>query len=104
MALTYKMQNFTIDWMAPWQAITAGQQALAIQRRLEHEITPAHRLFDKGATAIGLRRDNDDVVAVLSNGAFVNVHLVWGSEPEPFPDRYPDWFAYGTIESFITAM
>ena len=98
------MQNFAIDWKAPWQAIQAGPQTHSIQHRLQHEITPSHPLFGKGAIALGLRRDNDDILAVLSDGTFVNVHLVWGNGPESFPDKYPSWFVYGTSEDFATAM
>jgi hypothetical protein len=27
-----------------------------------------------------------------------------GSGQEPFPDKYPDWFVYGTVDAFIKAM
>ena len=44
------------------------------------------------------------MLARLSDGTYVNIHLVCGSGPEPFPDKYPDWFVYGTADAFIKAM
>ena len=98
------MENLAIVWQKPWRAIQTADSTRAIQRRLEHEITHAHPLTGKGATAIGQRIDNDDVLARLSDGTYVNIHLVWGSGPERFPDKYPDWFVYGTADAFIKAM
>lgn len=92
-----------IDWKTPWRAIQFDAEILGVQRQLEREITIEHPLFGKGATAIGRRIDNDGILVVLDDGSYANVHLVWGTN-ESFPDKYPSWFAYGTLQDFLNAM
>jgi hypothetical protein len=49
--------------------------------------------------------DNDDVVARLEDGTFVNVHLVWGgSMLARLSAEYPSWFSYGSPAEFMAAM
>ncbi|QKE62475.1 hypothetical protein HNE05_03575 [Aquipseudomonas campi] len=93
-----------IEWKQPWRAIQFAAEIPGVQNQFEQEITKAHPLFGKGGRVIGRRIDCDDVVVILSNGSYVNVHLVWGSGPGAFPDKWPAWFSYGSIESFIEAM
>ena len=92
-----------IKWRTPWRAIQFEWEIPGVQRRLDYEITSRHPLSGKGALAIGRRIDNDDILVVLNDGRYANVHLVWGRE-EPFPVKYPDWFAYGTLQDFEAAM
>ena len=96
-----------IVWKTPWRAIQFDAEIPGVQRQLEREISIKHPLFGKGATAIGRRIDNDDILVVLDDGSYANVHLVWGTNGSfngPFPEKYPSWFAYGTLQDFLNAM
>lgn len=94
-----------IRWMVPWRAIQFDAEVPGVQQQLDMEITAAHPLYGRGAVVAGRRIDNDDVVAILSDGTFVNVHLVWGrSGGGPFAHEYPSWLAYGPLEAFEAAM
>ncbi|BCR23990.1 hypothetical protein [Aquipseudomonas alcaligenes] len=93
-----------IEWKEPWRAIQFAAEIPWVQKQFEQEITSKHPLHGKGGTVIGRRIDCDDVLVVLNDGAFVNVHLVWGSGPGAFPDKWPSWFSYGSQESFVQAM
>jgi hypothetical protein len=98
------MKILNIAWKEPWQAIQAMAEIAAVQKQLEREITARHPLYGKGATAIGRRIDNDDVLVYLEDGTLANVHLVWGSGLDAFSDQYPTWFLYGSLEAFVQAM
>ena len=92
------------EWKEPWRAIQYTTGTSGIQRQFDREITLQHPLHGKEGKVVGKRVDNDDVVALLNDGTYVNVHLVWGSSPGAFPDKYPSWFSYGSLASFIRAM
>ncbi|WP_145985439.1 hypothetical protein [Marilutibacter maris] len=94
----------SIQWKEPWRTIQFAVEAQHIQNQQESEISSQHPLFRMEARAVGRRVDNDDVAAVLKDGTYVNVHLIWGSAPEAFPAEYPHWFPYGSLEQFIRAM
>jgi hypothetical protein len=96
----------TIEWKEPWRAIQFAAEIGGVQKQLDREITSLHPLFGKGATVVGRRIDNDDVLVVLDDGTYVNVHLVWasGSGPGAFSNEYPSWFSYGSLESFTRVM
>jgi len=100
------MTSAQIKWVEPWRALQFAAEIPGVQRQLEREITPLHPLYGRGATVVGRRIDNDDVVFVLSDGTFANVHLVWGSGPGPgaFPHQDPSWFLYGPESQFVQAM
>jgi hypothetical protein len=74
-----------------------------VQRQLEREITSAHPLHGRGAQAIGRRIDCDDVVVVLADGKYANVHLVWSKSGDP-SGKWPTWFEYGRLADFVQAM
>ena len=95
-----------IEWEEPWRAIQFAAEIPHIQNQLEREISQEHPLFGLDARVVGRRIDNDDVVAVLKDGRYVNVHLVWstGTSPGAFPSEYPSWFSYGTLDEFTQAM
>ena len=96
----------TIEWEEPWRAIQFAAEIPHVQNQLEREIAFQHPLYGKEPRVIGRRIDNDDVVAVLKDGTYVNVHLVWatGTGPGAFPDQYPSWFSYGNAGQFFQAM
>src|SRR6266850_1741385 len=94
-----------IEWKAPWRAIQFAIEIPGIQRQLQLEITSKHPLYGREATVVGRRIDNDDVLVRLNDGTYAMVHLVWGGPgPGAFPEEYPSWFLYGSLESFIQAM
>jgi hypothetical protein len=93
-----------IAWKEPWQTIQSPAEIAAVQKQLEREITARHPLYGKGATAIGRRIDNDDVLVYLEDEILAHVHLIWGSGPDACPDQYPTWFLYGSFEAFVQAM
>lgn len=98
------MSDHHINWKEPWRAIQFAAEIPGVQKQFEGEIYPQHPLFGKGGVVIGRRIDNDDIVVRLSDGTFVNVHLVWGKGPGSFPKEYPSWFCYGSLEAFVSAM
>ena len=92
-------------WLAPWRPLATEQEAIALQRQLDREMTARHPLFGHGATVKGRRIDNDDIVVVLSDGAYALVHLTWRvSDGGRLPDKYPEWRPYGPLEDFVAAM
>lgn len=94
-----------LDWLAPWRTLATEQEAIGLQRQLDREVTAQHPLFGRGATVKGRRIDNDDIVVVLFDGAYVVVHLTWSvSDGGPFADEYPEWLSYGSLEDFVAAM
>ncbi|RQR23994.1 hypothetical protein DIE23_34370 [Burkholderia sp. Bp9143] len=94
-----------LDWAAPWRSLSTEQEAVGLQRQLDRELTGRHPLSGRGATVIGRRVDRDDVLVVLFDGTYANVHLTWGlSSVDQFADEYPTWFAYGTLDDFVLAM
>ncbi|AHX14763.1 hypothetical protein CH75_17305 [Dyella jiangningensis] len=100
-----------LSWLEPWRPLGTEQEALGLQRQLEREITGPHPLFGRCATVKGRRIDRDDVLVVLGDGSYANVHLVWGSsdrsrppQPSPFAAEYPTWFLYGGVDDFSRAM
>ena len=99
------MSAAQINWKNPWRPIQFPAEIPGVQRRLKLEITSKHVLYGRGATVVGRRIDNDDVLVRLNDGSYAAVHLVCGRSSEgPFADRYPSWHLYGALESFIQAM
>ncbi|WP_299588934.1 hypothetical protein [uncultured Microbulbifer sp.] len=93
-----------IAWKLPWRKIQFEAEIPGVQNQLELEITDAHPLSGTDPVVIGRRVDCDDVLAKLNDGAYANVHLVWGSGPGAFPEQYPSFTKYETLEEFIAAM
>ncbi|UAA38440.1 hypothetical protein KIH87_17440 [Paraneptunicella aestuarii] len=75
-----------------------------VQKQVELEITKVHPLFRKTPIVIGRRIDNDDVLTRLSDGSYASVHLVWGSGPEAFPEDYPSFQLYSSLQEFLAVM
>ncbi|NKC21687.1 hypothetical protein CWC29_023195 [Pseudoalteromonas sp. S4498] len=92
------------EWKEPWRAIQFAAEIPHVQKQYQREITKKHPLFGKNGKVIGRRIDCDDVVVVLSDGTYVNVHLVWGTGASQFPEDYPSWFTYGSKEDFLNSM
>ena len=98
------MRNIEINWKEPWRAIQFSAEIPGVQNQVNLEISAKHPLFGKEPKSIGRHIDDDDVLVVHNDGTYVNVHLVWGKGIGAFPAEYPTWFAYGSVESFISAM
>jgi hypothetical protein len=92
-----------IDWLPPWRGLDADERA-GLQSQLEREIGFRHPLAGQRASIVGRRVDNDDVVAVLGDGSYVNVHLAWARSAFGLSRAYPTWFRYGALEAFADAM
>lgn len=94
----------SIDWKEPWRAIQFAAEIPHVQKQYEREITSKHPLFGRKGKVIGRRIDCDDVLVVLSDGVYANIHLVWGTGTDAFSEEYPSWYEYGSFNSFIQAM
>lgn len=98
------MLELVAVWKIPWQSLSE-EEAAPVQAQLDREMGFRHPLHGKRARVLGRRVDNDDVVARLEDGTFVNVHLVWsGSMLARLSARYPGWSSYGSPADFVAAM
>jgi hypothetical protein len=93
----------TIHWIAPWRPIQFETEIPGVQRQLEREITRAHPLHGRAPRVVGRRIDCDDILVVLSDQTFANVHLGWGTGGDR-SGQYPSWFEYGSLAEFVEAM
>lgn len=95
-----------IEWQDPWRAVHAETELPHVQRQLERELSYRHPLHGKGARVVGRRIDIDDVVAVLSDGSYVKVHLVWARSmgSATGSSESPSWLACGSHDRFIELM
>ena len=79
-------------------------EALSLQSTLASELTQAHPLFLKQPKVFGRCIANDDVVAVLNDGRIAVIHLTWKGKPDQYPDKYPPWGCFSTVEAFNKAI
>ena len=93
-----------IAWKLPWRKIQFESEIPGVQNQLELEITDVHPLSGTDPVVIGRIVDCDDVLAILNDGAYANVHLDWSSGPGVFPELYPSFTRYETLEKFIALM
>lgn len=93
-----------IDWKLPWRKLQFDAEIPGVQNQLELEITELHPLSGTSPIVIGRRVDCDDVIVELSDGSYANVHLVWGTGPGAFPEQYPTFTKYQTLQEFIAEM
>jgi hypothetical protein len=91
-----------IDFVPPWRQLPDSEEATALQRRLEFEVTPGHPLWGHGAHVVGRSDANDDVVLSLSNGQHAIVHLVWGKTPGDA--RWPATSFFSSSDELSRAM
>ena len=90
-----------MDWLEPWGPVTK-EHATALVAELVAELRPGHALHGIGATALGARADQDDVLFALDDGRVAVVHLTWAGSRErpPWPGTrvyadLGDWIARG---------
>ena len=98
------MNTDDIKWKLPWRAIQFEVEIPGVQKQLESEITNKHPLWGTKPIAVGRRVDCDDVLAKLNDGAYASIHLVWGSGPGAFPDQYPTYTKYASLNVFLAEM
>ncbi|WP_225767599.1 hypothetical protein [Inquilinus sp. Marseille-Q2685] len=91
-----------IEFVRPWAPVSEGKVAVALQRRLEFEVTPPHPLWGRQARVIGRSDANDDVVVAMPDGGFAIVHLVWGASPGDV--RWPATSFFSSAEEISRAM
>ncbi|MGK9231819.1 hypothetical protein KXS07_09330 [Inquilinus limosus] len=92
----------SIEFVRPWRRLPDSDEATAIQRRLEFEVTQVHPLWGQGARVIGRSDANDDIVVALSDGRYAIVHLVWGEAPGNV--RWPATYFFSLADEISRAM
>ncbi len=98
------MNEEDIKWKLPWRAIQFEAEIPGVQKQLESEITKKHPLWGTNPFAIGRRVDCDDIVAKLNDGTYAIVHLVWGTGPGAFPEEYPSYTKFNSLDEFLEEM
>lgn len=96
-----------IVWSRFWRPMhegANGREAQSLQRTIESELTPAHPLFSLQPKVFGRCVANDDVAALLNDGKIAVIHLSWKGKPDQFPEKYPSWGCFSTVEAFNRAI
>jgi len=87
-------------WLNPWHPIGhEGDCRALLFAELEREVDSVHPLHGLTATAVGARKDNDDVLFVLADGPLAVVHLTWIGKQDRSP--WPTTDLYPTVEAFV---
>ena len=88
-----------IQWREPWHSISPDYAAKA-GVELHREMCAGHVLFERYVTAIGYRRDCDDVLFYLGESApsFAVVHLTCQRETGP---EWPDTTLFDSMASWV---
>lgn len=88
-----------IQWREPWFAVTPDD-ALKIEAELRREVCARHLLFGRSVTAVGRRRDRDDVLFYLGESApsVAVVHLTYRRETQP---GWPDTTLFDTLAAWM---
>ena len=91
-------KNITV--LAPWEALSAStdgeSRATALSERLKHDLPEGHALDGLDLEAVAVRRDQDDVLFMVSGGShpLAVVHMTWRRETNPAWPRtrlFSDW-------------
>lgn len=96
-----------VIWSRLWRPVHDGVQggeAVSLQKTLESELTKAHPLYSYRPKPFGRCIANDDVAALLNDGRIAVIHLSWKGKPDPYPDKYPSWGCFNTVEAFNRAI
>ena len=87
------------DWHGDWSEVTSANERRDLEEELARELSPGHVLYGVHATAMGRRWRRDDVLFVLGDGRFAQVHLTRRQESNrAWPstdvyDSFEDWKA-----------
>jgi hypothetical protein len=88
------------DWDGDWNAIESETERRELEAELQREAHPAHVLHGHTAVALGRRWRRDDILFLLDDGRFAQVHLTWRPEtkPEwPWTNIFPTFEAWKTV-------
>ena len=90
-----------IQWREPWVEVTDGSLRRNLERELQRELAPAHRLFGHSAEAVARRIDQDDVLFSINKGReFAVVHLTWTTSPPDSPP-WPSARVFANADEFV---
>ena len=85
------------DWDGDWSAIVSISERESLEKELQRELCSTHILYGIEAAAIGRRWRRDDVLFLLPDGRFAQVHLTRRRETNP---RWPDTQIYASFEAW----
>jgi hypothetical protein len=90
--------KMNVHWLVPWMPIESGKTRSTFEAELCCELSAGHPLHGLLVTAIARRKDQDDVLFMLSDGRVAEVHLTWRRQPEV--DGLPRTLIYPTVEAW----
>ena len=85
------------EWDGDWSAIDGMSERKGLEDELRRELCSSHIIHGIEAAAIGRRWRRDDVLFLLRDGRFAQVHLTWRAEANP---RWPDTQIYASFEEW----
>ena len=94
-----KFDSSQIPWRKPWLAIST-EHASQAEVELKREMCVGHVLFGRSVSAIGRRKDCDDVLFYLGESppSFAVVHLSFQQETQP---RWPDTVLFDSLVAWV---
>jgi len=92
--------EFPLTYKTPWFPMaTRAKLGVGIQKELEKEIGPLHPLFPFHPVAFAKSGQSDDILAVLNDGRFAFVHLVWHGHIDSMPTKFPVSSIVNTLDA-----
>lgn len=85
------------EWDGEWSAIDSTSERESLEGELRRELCSSHTIYGIEAVAIGRRWRRDDVLFLLRDGRFAQVHLSWRAEANP---HWPDTRIYASFEDW----
>lgn len=87
-----------MEWLDPWYGVEDAERG-HLEIELRRELAPRHHLHGMPLTAIGRRKDRDDVLFRLEDGTgrVAVIHLTWAGGLERDP-AWPTATIYEDIE------
>jgi len=91
------VDSSSFSFLEPWRALS-DEQADALLRELQIELSPGHSLHGSQLAAIARSRLADDVLFRLQDGRVAEVHLTWRRSLECLP--WPKHRMYKSLEEW----
>lgn len=85
------------EWDGDWSAIDSASERASLEDELRRELCSSHIIYGIEAAAIGRRWRRDDVLFLLRDGRFAQVHLTRRAEANP---RWPDTQVYASFKEW----
>lgn len=85
------------EWDGDWSVIDSISERESLEDELQRELCSCHTIYGIKAAAIGRRWRRDDVLFLLRDGRFAQVHLTRRAEANP---RFPDTQIYANFEDW----